>query len=160
MASSEQKIDMKFRGPTAISLDSKHRLAVPMRYREIFNEISGGNVIVTAHPHGCLLLYPADTWYPVEEAIMSKPSLDLEVATTQGITVGMATNGALDATGRVLLSAELREYADLDKEVMLVGQFSHFRIWSKAAWDAQTEAAKPATNKPYVMPESFADINF
>lgn len=159
MASSKQKPDRKFRGPSAISLDSKNRLAVPTSYREAFQEISESRVVVTAHPHGCLLLYPADTWYPVEESIMSKPSLDLQVAEIQELVVGMAVEGAIDATGRVLLPAELREYADLEKEVMMIGQYSHFKIWSKEAWNLKTKTRKSEPGKAYAMPESFGTFN-
>ncbi len=160
MAGSEQNSAVKFRGPSAIALDSKHRLAVPKRYRQALQDISDGNVVVTAHPHGCLLLYPSETWFPIEEEIMSRPSFDVGVADIQELVVGMAVEGSLDATGRVLLPVELREYAELDKEVMLVGQFSHFKVWSKEAWDLKNKSRKFESGKAYVMPESFRDFSF
>ena len=76
-----------------------------------------------------------------------------------GITdllVGMAEELSVDATGRVLLSSELREFAGIDKEIMLVGQLTHFKIWNKAAWTEKTASLMPTSGKKFALPEALA----
>ncbi|MCL6554743.1 MAG: division/cell wall cluster transcriptional repressor MraZ [Burkholderiales bacterium] len=130
-----------FRGATALSLDAKGRLAVPARHREALQVQGGGRLVLTAHPHRCLLLYPQPEWEPIQEKIMALPSLDKQASLLQRLLVGFAEDVEMDGAGRVLISPVLREFAGLEKQVMLVGQGSHFEVWSEASWRAQLEEA-------------------
>jgi len=130
-----------FRGATALSLDAKGRLAVPARHREALHVQGGGRLVLTAHPHRCLLLYPQPEWEPIQEKIMALPSLDKQASFLQRLLVGFAEDVEMDGAGRVLISPVLREFAGLEKQVMLVGQGSHFEVWSEASWRAQLEEA-------------------
>jgi MraZ protein len=130
-----------FRGTTALSLDAKGRLAVPARHREALQVQGGGRLVLTAHPHRCLLLYPQPEWEPIQEKIMALPSLDKQASLLQRLLVGFAEDVEMDGAGRVLISPVLREFAGLEKQVMLVGQGSHFEVWSEASWRAQLEEA-------------------
>lgn len=130
-----------FRGATALSLDAKGRLAVPARHRDALHAQGGGRLVLTAHPHRCLLLYPQPEWEPIQQKIMSLPSLDRQASLLQRLLVGFAEDVEMDGAGRVLISPVLREFAGLEKQVMLVGQGSHFEVWSEASWRAQLEEA-------------------
>lgn len=130
-----------FRGATALNLDAKGRLAVPARHREALSAASGGRLVLTAHPHRCLLLYPQPEWEPIQQRIMALPSLERTASLLQRLLVGFAEDVDMDGAGRVLISPVLREFAGLDKQVMLVGQGSHFEIWSEQAWRAQLDEA-------------------
>lgn len=130
-----------FRGATSLTLDAKGRLAVPSKYRDEVMSSCSGKLILTAHPHGCLLLYPEPAWLPVEEKLNALPSFDLRAAAWKRMMAGYATDLDLDGQGRFLVPPELREIARLDKQVMLVGQYSHFEIWSAEGWRAQIERA-------------------
>ena len=130
-----------FRGATALNLDAKGRLAVPARHRDALTVQAGGRLVLTAHPHRCLLLYPQSAWEPIQEKVMSLPSLDKQASLLQRLLVGFAEDMELDGAGRVLVSPVLREFAALGKQVMLVGQGSHFELWSQEAWRAQLDEA-------------------
>lgn len=130
-----------FRGATALNLDAKGRLAVPTKHRELLSAQTGGRLVLTAHPHRCLLLYPQTAWEPIQQKIMSLPSLDKQASLLQRLLVGHAEDIELDGAGRVLVSPVLREFATLEKQVMLVGQGSHFEVWSHEAWKSQLDEA-------------------
>ncbi|HNV88458.1 MAG TPA: division/cell wall cluster transcriptional repressor MraZ [Methylotenera sp.] len=128
-----------FRGATNLSMDAKGRLAVPARHREALLTQSAGNVVLTAHPHRCLLLYPQPAWEPIQAKMMALSSFDRQSSSLQRLLVGYAEDIALDSAGRMLVSPVLREFAGLEKEVMLVGQGSHFEMWNMEAWRKQLE---------------------
>ncbi len=128
-----------FRGATNLSMDAKGRLAVPTRHREALLTQSAGNVVLTAHPHRCLLLYPQPAWEPIQAKMMALSSFDRQSSSLQRLLVGYAEDIALDGAGRMLVSPVLREFAGLEKEVMLVGQGSHFEMWNMEAWRKQLE---------------------
>ena len=130
-----------FRGATALNLDAKGRLAVPSKHRDALQVQSAGRLVMTAHPHRCLLLYPQPAWLPIEEKIVSLPSFDPVASSWKRLLLGHAEELELDASGRMLVSAVLRQLAGLEKEAMLVGQGSHFELWSMEGWRAQMEQA-------------------
>jgi MraZ protein len=128
-----------FQGASAIILDVKGRLAVPTRHRDALQNQSTGKLVLTAHPDSCLLLYPFAAWEPIRAKVMDFPSLDRQASVWKRLLVGFAEEVELDAAGRVLISPELRAFAALEKRVMMVGQGSHFEIWSSEAWNRQLE---------------------
>lgn len=128
-----------FRGATSLNLDAKGRLAVPSRHRDALFAESAGRVVLTAHPHRCLLLYPQPAWEPIQAKIMSLSSFDRQSSAMQRLLVGYAEDIDLDGAGRMLVSPALREFAGLDKQAMLVGQGSHFEVWSMDGWKAQLD---------------------
>ena len=128
-----------FQGATALSLDAKGRLAVPARHREALVAASEGQLVLTAHPHRCLLLYPSPAWEPIRDKVLAASSLDPKAAAIKRLLVGNARDESLDSAGRLLVSPELRLFAQLEKQVWLVGQGAHFEIWSDAGWRQQQE---------------------
>jgi MraZ protein len=128
-----------FQGAVALSLDAKGRIAIPARHRDALvpdNE----PLIITAHPHRCLLIYPHTAWGPISRDIAAMKGLDPRVAAFKRMFIGMAQSEDLDAAGRVLLAPSLRHWAGLEKQLWLVGQGSHFELWSEAGWLRQQEA--------------------
>src|SRR5690606_34285350 len=117
-----------FQGAAALNLDAKGRLAIPARHRDAL-AIEDGQVVLTAHPHGCLLVYPVPAWIPIRDKVLSAPSFDMQSAQLKRLLVGFAQEEALDAAGRVLIAPSLRRFAELEKQVWLVGQGSHFELW-------------------------------
>lgn len=128
-----------FQGATALSLDVKGRLAVPARHREALVEASGGRLVLTAHPHRCLLLYPQTAWAPIRDKLLAASSFNPQSAAIKRLLVGNARDEGLDSVGRLLVAPELRQFAQLEKQVWLVGQGSHFEIWSDANWQKQLD---------------------
>ena len=117
-----------FQGATALSLDVKGRLAVPARHREALVEASGGQLVLTAHPHRYLLLYPQTAWAPIRDKLLAASSFNPQSAAIKRLLVGNARDEGLDSVGRLLVAPELRQFAQLEKQVWLVGQGSNFEI--------------------------------
>ncbi|MCC6535119.1 MAG: division/cell wall cluster transcriptional repressor MraZ [Burkholderiales bacterium] len=128
-----------FQGATELSLDAKGRLTVPAGQREALLVQAEGKLVATAHPHQCLLLYPRPAWEPIRAQIMAYSSLERQTSMVQRLLVGFAKDVDMDAAGRLLIAPELRRYASLEKQVMLVGQGSHFELWSLESWEKQIE---------------------
>ena len=131
-----------FQGATQVNLDAKGRMAVPTKVRDPLT--SGGTVrlVITAHPDGCLLLYPQPAWEPIRARVMSFPSLDRQFSVWKRLLVGFAEDVELDTAGRLLISPELRDFAKITRPVMFVGQGSHFEIWDLETWNAQLESLR------------------
>jgi len=129
-----------FQGAAALNLDAKGRLAVPSRHREGLSAAAAGRLVLTAHPHRCLLIYPLPAWEPIRDKVLAAPSLEQQSAYLKRLLVGFAREEEMDAAGRLLIAPELRQYAGLEKEVWLVGQGNHFELWSVAGWKQQQEA--------------------
>ena len=129
-----------FQGASELSLDVKGRMAVPVKHREPLALPSDGKLVLTAHPDGCLLMYPLLHWEPIRDKVMTFPSLDRIASGWKRLLIGFAEDLLLDGNGRVLISPELRKYAGIEKLVMFVGQGSHFEIWNVGAWDAQLKS--------------------
>lgn len=133
---------MSFQGASVLSLDAKGRLVIPARHRDALIGLCGGNLVLTTHPHGCLLVYPEPAWSPVRAQILAIPSMDVRAADLRRLFVGNALDEVMDASGRVPVSASLREWAKLDKQVRLMGLGTHFELWSESVWQQkQAEAA-------------------
>lgn len=128
-----------FQGAAALSLDAKGRIAIPARHRGVLVP-DGAPLVITAHPHRCLLVYPEAAWKPISEQIAAMPGLDPRTATLKRLLIGHAQTEVLDGAGRVLVAPSLRQWAGLEKQLWLVGQGSHFELWSDAGWQQQQEA--------------------
>lgn len=98
-----------------------------------------GQLVLTADADGCLLLYPQPEWQPIREKLMQLSSFNPRIRALQRFLVGYAEDVVMDASGRVLVSATLRDYAKLEKRVMLVGQGNKFELWDEARWQALHE---------------------
>ena len=145
-----------FEGAAALSVDAKGRLAIPARHREPLLAAAAGSLVLTAHPHRCLLLYPSPAWQPIRDQILKASSLDQRAAAIKRVLVGNARTEELDSAGRILLAPELRDYAQLEKTVYLVGMGSHFEIWSEAGWKQQNDLAAESLSGE--LPPGFGDL--
>ncbi len=130
-----------FRGVTTLSLDTKGRLMVPARYRDALVAPNEGRVVVTADPSKCLLLFPLAEWEPIEKKLNGLSSFNAQTRSLQRLLVGNAADLELDATGRILLPAMLRDFAALDKNVVMVGQGVKLELWNESRWQAQMDLA-------------------
>jgi MraZ protein len=101
-------------------------------------------VVLTAHPDRCLLLYPRAAFAPISAKVSTLSSFSEQARWWQRLLVGFAEEVELDGSGRILVSPALRRFADFKKNVMLVGQGSHFELWDVAVWDRKLEEALAA----------------
>ncbi|SVD11837.1 uncharacterized protein METZ01_LOCUS364691 [marine metagenome] len=123
------------RGATKVTLDAKGRLAIPTRYRERLASRCGGQLVATVDKDYCLLLYPLPDWEEIERKLMRLPSLDKKARRLQRLMVGHATELDVDGHGRILLSRELREFAGLERQAVLLGQGNRFELWDEERWN-------------------------
>jgi len=130
-----------FRGITQLNLDVKGRIAIPTRYRSVLFERCSGHLIVTADPSRCLLVYPQPAWEPIEQKLNSLSSFNPKTRKLQRLLIGSANDVEMDNAGRILISTPLRNFAGLNKEVVLVGQGEKFELWDETQWNLQIEDA-------------------
>lgn len=130
-----------FRGSFTVNLDAKGRLAIPAKYRERLQSTCESRLVVTLDRDRCLLLYPEPEWEVIERKLAALPSFEMQSRKIQRLYVGNAHDVEIDAQGRILLPQKLREFASLDKRVVVVGQGAKFEIWDELAWDQRNEAA-------------------
>ena len=113
------------------TIDAKGRLIVPAKFREIL----GDNFIVTKGLDGCLFVYPNDEWTRFEEKLKSLPLTNKNARQFTRFFLAGAAACEVDKQGRILLPQVLREFASLEKDVVLVGVASRIEIWSRERWD-------------------------
>lgn len=128
-----------FRGVNTVNLDSKGRLAIPTKYREQLVRLCEGQMVVTVDRDGCLLLYPLPEWEEIERKLARLSSFQKQTRRLQRLLIGHATECEMDANGRILLSQPLREFAGLEKAVVLIGQSNKFEIWSEPTWSERRQ---------------------
>ncbi len=122
-----------FRGITTVSLDAKGRMSIPAKYRDALMKL-----IIVPNPvkdEKCLLVYPIDAWEKVEAEIASKPNT-ASVRSLKRFFLGQAVEYITDKNGRVLLTPNLRDFAELDKKMILVGQGNKFELWDETVWNS------------------------
>ena len=120
-----------FMGEYNHTIDAKGRLIVPAKFREIL----GDNFIVTKGLVGCLFVYPNDEWTRFEEKLKSLPLTNKNARQFTRFFLAGAAACEVDKQGRILLPQVLREFASLEKDVVLVGVASRIEIWSRERWD-------------------------
>lgn len=131
-----------FQGSYSINMDAKGRLAVPTKCRDQLAQLCGGDIVVTAHIQDrCLLIYPEKEWNEnVLPAVEKLPTAYKKSLRAQRLLIGYATSMNVDANGRILLPQTLRDFAGLEKKLMLVGLGNKFELWSEDAWWASIDA--------------------
>jgi MraZ protein len=122
-----------FFGETAINLDAKGRLAIPMRYRESIREQSDGQLVLTysAFDSGALYLYPEKEWERVRDEVTGLSTFNPGHRSLQRKLVGSASTIEPDGNGRIQLPQTLRQVAGLEKRVVLLGMGSRFEVWNE-----------------------------
>ena len=127
-----------FRGAAALSLDDKGRLAIPTKYRKSLMLDCEGQMVCTIDiKQSCLLLYPLPEWQIIEQKLTTLSSMNPAERRLQRLLLGHAEDCQMDKSGRILIASTLRQHADLEKKIMIVGQLNKFELWSEAAWQAQ-----------------------
>jgi len=124
-----------FRGANSLNLDAKGRMAMPTCYRQRLSDICGGQMVFTVdNSDRCLLLYPLQEWEAIERKLQKLPSFNKQARRLQRLLIGHAAEVEMDGSGRLLVPPPLREFAGMEKRVMLIGQSNRFELWDEALW--------------------------
>ncbi|VAW41325.1 Cell division protein MraZ [hydrothermal vent metagenome] len=124
-----------FYGETAINLDAKGRLAVPVRYREMLVDACQNQLVLTYNPFeiSSLWLFPKSEWQKVHDSVMALSTFDVKHRNMQFKLVGSAYHTEPDKGSRVQLPANMRQVASMDKKVVMLGMGNKFEIWNDEA---------------------------
>ncbi len=120
-----------FMGEYSHSVDSKGRLIVPAKFREQLGE----QFVVTKGVDGCLYVYSAEEWKRIEEKFREINLTTKDARRFMRFFFAGAAACEVDRQGRILLPAVLREYAGLDKDVVLVGVLTKIEIWDRTRYE-------------------------
>jgi MraZ protein len=112
------------------TLDDKSRLTLPAKFRQAF----AGGVVVTRGLDSCLVAFPRDEWARSQSRIAELDTLSGEARSLQRVVYANAVEGDLDKQGRIVIPAALKEFAALDRDVVVAGVNDHLEIWDRAAW--------------------------
>lgn len=122
-----------FRGRFEHTIDTKGRVSIPAKFRELLAEKYDERLIITNFDR-CLVAYPFEEWRGLEERISSLSLVKKEVKAFQRFFISGAVECPIDKLGRVLIPPSLRDYAQLEKSVIFAGMLKRFEIWSKERW--------------------------
>ena len=129
-----------FRGINSVTLDAKGRMALPARHREAIRARSAGRLVTTIDRlEPSLLVYPLPDWEALQARLQKMANMHPPVRILQRLLIGHATDMELDANGRVLLPQMLREHAELERKLVVVGQGNKIEIWNESNWQERME---------------------
>ena len=124
-----------FKGISNLSIDVKGRASMPQRYRSDFSSKNKSKLVITADKDKCLLIYTQSSWAIIEKKLSNLPSYNKEARFIHRLLIGYATESEIDSQGRFLIPIPLREYAGIQKKIILLGQGSKFELWSENIWN-------------------------
>lgn len=132
--SDERSGNNVFKGEYNHSLDAKGRVIIPAKFREKL----GDTFVITKGLDGCLYGYSNDDWQVFEDRISALPITNKNSRQFTRFFLAGAADCEVDKQGRILIPSVLREFAGLDKDVVLVGVSRRIEIWSKEKWSELT----------------------
>jgi len=124
-----------FMGEYNHTIDAKGRLIIPSKFREVL----GDEFVVTKGLDGCLFVYDNNEWTAFEEKLKSLPLTNKDARKFVRFFLAGAANVEVDKQGRILVPSVLREFAEINKDVVLVGVASRIEIWSKERWNSTAD---------------------
>ena len=133
------------------TIDAKGRLILPAKFRDALGDV----FVVTKGLDKCLFVYSKDEWAILEEKLKQLPLAKAEARAFVRFFFAGAAEVECDKQGRVLVPANLRDYALLDKDVIILGVSNRVEIWSKASWDEYSEQISPTVAS---IAESLVDL--
>ncbi len=120
------------------TLDFKRRLAIPSKFRGLFR----GKAIVTKGLDGCLFIYPEKVWEGIAEKLSNIPLGEKRMRQFVRIMLSGAIESEVDKQGRILIPNFLSQFANLKKDVVLVGLYDRLEAWDKDVWDKSRQSAE------------------
>lgn len=126
-----------FMGEFQHSLDDKGRLIIPAKFRDAL----GPSFVVTRGLDHCLFLYPQAEWRNLEAKLKSLPLTNANARAFVRFFFSGASECELDKQGRILVPPNLREYAQLERDVVVIGVSNRVEIWSKSGWESYSSEA-------------------
>ena len=146
-----------FRGQYYHTIDGKGRIIFPAKLRETFAEKSNGQLVITKL-NEYLLVFPYNEWEIIEQKVWHQSLLRKQVRDFQRFFMSSAVDATLDSQGRVLIPPHLREYAHLEKDIVLVGMLRNVEIWDKERFEWEMERMSNQNEDAQGFLEYMADL--
>ena len=127
----DEKWDVMFLGEYRHSIDAKGRLIVPSKFRESL----GQTFVMTKGLDGCLFMFPLNEWEIFENRLRQLPFSNKSARTFVRFFTAGASESSIDKNGRTLVPQNLRKYADLEKDVVIIGTPNRIEIWDESTWE-------------------------
>ena len=141
-----------FRGTSSHTIDSKGRIIIPSRFRDVIKNDDNDGVVISIMD-GALYAYTFEEWKKVENKILSLAEKSESMRRFRRIFIGGAFECLCDKQDRILVPPALRLYAKLEKDIVLVGALDHFEIWSVENWNTELEQLENDRKKEDVRNE-------
>ena len=123
-----------FRGSSFHTIDTKGRIIIPARFRDVI-KADGADGVMVSRMDSCLVGYPFNEWRKIEAKILAMAEKSENMRRFRRVFIGGAFECNCDKQDRILIPPSLRQYAVFEKEIVLVGVLDHFEIWSRDNWD-------------------------
>jgi MraZ protein len=135
-------------------------MAMPMRFRDMCTLVSAGKLVITIDTEeACLMIYPLPEWELIQAKLEQLPSFNPEARRIQRLLIGHATDVELDGNGRILLPAVLRDYAQLEKKAILLGQGKKIELWSESLWNGRRDEYLQIASKASELPDALHELS-
>jgi len=125
-----------FRGSSFQIIDEKGRIIIPTRFRDVIR-VGGGDSIMVSGLDKSLFAYTYDEWTKIENRILALAEKSDNMRRFRRVFIGGAHECNIDKQGRVLIPPTLRQYAEIEKEIVVLGVLDHFEIWSRENWEKE-----------------------
>jgi len=113
------------------TIDEKKRLAIPAKLRKEL----GQGAVLTRGLDNCLALYPLDEWQKLADKLSKLPTGQTEARGLARVILSGAAEVEFDSLGRILILDYLKQYAGVERNVVIVGVFNHLELWDEAKWE-------------------------
>ena len=141
-----------YRGSSYHTIDPKGRFIIPARFRDVIRASSADRIMLSRMDGG-LVAYSLEEWSKIENRILSLAQKSESMRRFRRVFIGGAFECAIDKQDRVLIPPTLRQYAQCDRDVVLVGVLDHFEIWSRTKWEQENEDLEQDMQKEDVRNE-------
>ena len=141
-----------FRGSSFHTIDPKGRIIVPKRFRETIQSDGNSDLMISRMDSG-LVAYTLSDWEKIETKILSLAEKSDSMRRFRRVFIGGAFQCSCDKQDRILVPPTLRDYAGLDREIVIVGVLDHFEIWSRQNWDKENSFMEKDMQKEEVRNE-------
>ena len=141
-----------FRGSSFHTIDAKGRIIIPARFKDVI-KADGGEGLMISRMDSCLLGFTFSEWRKIEAKILDVAEKSDNMRRFRRVFIGGSFECSCDSQGRILIPPTLRQYAMLEKEIVLVGVLDHFEIWSRDNFDKETQILEKDLKKEDVRNE-------